>query len=83
MKCLCGRRRTTVFFIKYNGIGVDPQFFDRIFVVFHHLHERSKSPGTGIGLSIAKKIVERQGGRIWVESDPGIGGTPFFRYLWY
>jgi light-regulated signal transduction histidine kinase (bacteriophytochrome) len=67
-----------IFSVTDNGIGIDPEYAERIFVIFQRLHAKSAYPGTGIGLAMSRKIIEYHGGRIWLDTEAGADHTRFF-----
>jgi signal transduction histidine kinase len=73
-----GEHQRWTFVVQDNGIGIEPQYAERIFQMFQRLHERGRYDGSGIGLAIARRILERHGGSIWMQSTPGLGSRFFF-----
>lgn len=76
--CNCRNEKETQYYVKDNGVGFDMTYVDRLFNVFKRLHRETEFPGSGVGLAIVKRIIDRHGGKIWVDSLPGEGTTFFF-----
>jgi signal transduction histidine kinase len=78
-RCPIGSERDTIYYVRDNGIGIQPRHVDQVFKIFKRIHGRDDyGGGTGIGLTIVQKLVDRHGGRVWIDSSPGKGTTFYF-----